>query len=59
MNKPLNLKEGNPIKAGLHIGLHLIDVCGFWAAPVAKFCGPPVATSIEAQEIVRTAGPVT
>jgi hypothetical protein len=42
MNTPLNLKKGDIVKTGLHIGLHLIDVHGFWAVLIVKFCYPPV-----------------
>ena len=39
MNTPLNLKEGDINKTGLHIGLNLVDICGFSAVLIAKFCG--------------------
>ena len=42
MNTPLNLEEGGIIKTGLHISLHLVDICSFWAVSIVKFCGPPV-----------------
>ena len=42
INTPLNLKEGDIIKTGLYIGLNLVDICGFWAVSIAKFCSPPV-----------------